>query len=171
MKAKMPYRNEPKKATLRRLFRKAESSFQEARLVSYAKVFLAVGERSAELLTELQAMQKILRRVAEADIIPAERRLIRRRLNRIIDFSNVLDDYGALDLNVLEQLHLQLETEFAAIRPSFDILRGIYEYPDIAATCSSRTSRTTRISGCTSGPQLPSMLKAQRAFENSSTRC
>ena len=78
MKTKIAHRTrkEPKKLDLRSLFGKAESSFQKTCLVDCAELFVAVGERSAELLTELQAMQRILRRVTETEIIPVERRRV-----------------------------------------------------------------------------------------------
>lgn len=118
MKTKIAHRTrkEPKKLDLRSLFGKAESSFQKTCLVDCAELFVAVGERSAELLTELQAMQRILRRVTETEIIPVERRRIRRRLNRIINLSKTLGEYSPFDMDGLEQLHWRLETEIASVR-------------------------------------------------------
>lgn len=114
------------------LLNRATSSFEETFFANHAQTFLDLGERCQELISALRGMQKILRRVKEQEIIPVERRKMKRQLIRIVEFSNTHKSCDALNIADLEELLLRLEAEFSAIQPSFNILGALIDYPQLA---------------------------------------
>lgn len=58
---------------------------------------------------------------------------MKRQLNRIVELSEANKASAAIDLARLERLLMLLETECAAVAPSFRIVRSINQYPGFSA--------------------------------------
>ena len=123
---------ENEKPNIRMLLRDASSSFRETGLVAQARVFDVFSQRVSKLDADLHEMRKICERVKDRHLVPSERRMLKRRLRRFTEFSDGVAKAAKDDYRSLDALLLELETEVAALAPSFAVLKGIYEYPSIA---------------------------------------
>jgi predicted nuclease with TOPRIM domain len=113
-----------KRSDLRKFLRKAESCFERTFLATHQQNFLTLGQRSAELQAELSEMRDLLREIAEENISKVLHRNIRYKLRGIIQFCERHNTPSGFDMLALEDCVLELETEFAAIDASVQMLRS-----------------------------------------------
>jgi hypothetical protein len=117
-----------KKYALRATLRKAEDVFGQTFFTRHQQVFSSLGERSSELQQVLREMGISLRTLPEEGLSKANYREIRRRLIQVIQFSEKYKKADVFDVTVLKQIMLELETEFAAVEPSKELLEGIIRW-------------------------------------------
>jgi hypothetical protein len=121
------------RSDLWKFLRKAESCFERTFLATHQQNFLTLGQRSAELQSELTEMRDLLREISEENISKLDHRNIRYQLRGIIQFCEKHATPNGFDMLALADCALDLETEFAAIDRCVRILRMTAKLADFSS--------------------------------------